>query len=121
MTHDVPFTVSPSAEAHLQEMLRYVAETVPETADLIPVLCRGMSRTTWAWRGASPMPEYSDEEYSIVYHRPDQVAEWPRVRLAGADLATAPETLEKMRGLHLLLTGATEGEPLSGRIMSRRY
>jgi hypothetical protein len=67
------------------------------------------------------MPEYSDEEYSIVYHRPDQVAEWPRVRVAGVDLATDPETLEKMRGLHLVLTGATDGEPLAGQVMGRRY
>jgi hypothetical protein len=122
MTRDVPFTVSPAAAAHLRETLRYVAETVPDTALLVPALCRrGRSVTTWAWRGASAMPEYSDEEYSVVYYRPEQVAEWPRVRVAGTDLAADPDTLAKMRGLHLVLTEAAEGEPLSGRIMGRRY
>ena len=122
MTQDVPFTVSPAAEAHLREWLRYVAETVPETAALVPVLCpRGSATTTWAWQGAFARPEYTDEEYSVIHYRPEQVAGWPRVRVAGADLAADPETLEKLRGLHLVLTGATEGEPLSGRVVGRRY
>lgn len=121
MSPDAPFTVSPAAEDHLREVLRYVAETVPEAADLVPTLCRGNSRTTWAWRGASATPEYSDEDYSVRCYRPEQVADWPRVRVAGADLAADPATLERMRGLHLLLTGATEGEPLSGQVVARRH
>jgi hypothetical protein len=121
MTPDLLFTVSPAAEAHLREVLRYVAETVPETADLVPALCRGRSTTTWAWRGASAMPEYSDEDYSVRHYRPEQVADWPRVRVAGADLAIHPDTLEKVRGLHLVLTEETGDDPLSGRIVGRRY
>jgi hypothetical protein len=121
MTQDVPFTVSPAADAHLRVVLRYVAETVPETADLVPVLCRGRSMTTWTWRGGSALPEYLDEEYFIGYYCPEQVAGWPRVRVALADLAASPETLEQMRGLHLIMTGATEGEPLSGRVTGRRF
>src|SRR5688572_23971239 len=101
MSLEVPFTVSPTAEAHLREVLRYVAETVPEMADLVPALCRGRSRTTWTWRGASAVPEYSDEEYSVRFYRSELVADWPRVRVAGADLAAEPETLTRMRGLHL--------------------
>ena len=93
---------------------------MPETADLVPALCRGRSRTTWDWRGASAMPEYSDEDYSVHYYRPEQVADWPRVRVAGADLACDPETLERMRGLHVMLTEATEDEPLSGQLVARR-
>jgi hypothetical protein len=121
MTLNAPFTVSPAAEAHIREVLRYIAETVPETVDLIPTLCRGKSITTWSWHGASALPEYSDEDYSIVYYRPEQVADWPRVHVAGADLAVSVEMFERMRGLHLVLTGTTEGDPLSGRIVGRRY
>src|SRR5262249_8549130 len=105
MTQDAPFTVSPAADAHLREVLRYVAETVPETAGLVPVLCRGRSMTTWTWRGGSALPEYSDEEYFIRHYHPEQVAGWPRVRVALTDLAASPEILEQMQGLHLLLTG----------------
>ena len=121
MLSDVPFTISPAAAAHLRELLHYVAETVPEATGQIPVLYRGRSRTTWAWRGASAMPEYSDEEYSVRYYRPEQVAGWPRVRVAEVDLAVDPETLDRMRGLHLVLTGGTEGEPLSGQVVARRH
>lgn len=121
MTQTIPFTVSPAAEAHLRELLRYVAETVPETSDLVPTLCRGKSITTWSWQGASALPEYSDEDYCIIYYRPEQVAGWPQVRVAGAELAASGETLEKMRGLHLELAGTTEGDPMSGRIVGRRY
>jgi hypothetical protein len=115
------FTVSPAAESHLREVLSYIAETVPETAELLPALYRGRSGTTWAWRGASAIPEYSDEEYSIRYFRPEQVADWPRVRVAGMDPAIEPETLERMWGLHLGLTGAEVGEPLSGQVVARRH
>src|SRR5262245_7716362 len=104
MTQDAPFTVSPAADAHLRELLRFVAETVPESADMVPVLCRGKSMTTWTWRGASALPEYSVEEYFISYYRPEEVAGWPRVRVGLAELAARPEILEQMRGLHLLLT-----------------
>jgi hypothetical protein len=120
MTQDMPFTVSAAAEAHLREVLRYVAETVPETK-LVPVLRREKSKMIWALGGAFARPEYSDEDYSVGYYRPGQVADWPRVRVAGADLAASPETLEKLRGLHLVLQQATEGEPLSGRVVGRRY
>ena len=120
MTLAMSFTVSPEAEAHFREVLRFIAECVPETADLVPALCRGRSWTTWAWRGASAIPEYSDEEYSVRYYHPRQVADWPRVRVAGTDLAADPEALAKMLGLHLVLTGATEGEPLSGQVVARR-
>ena len=109
MPLDVSFTVSPAAETHLREVLSYVAETVPETADLVPTLYRGRSGTTWAWRGASAIPEYSDEEYSVRYFRPEQVADWPRVRVAGVDLAIDPETLERMWGLHLGTDGGGGG------------
>jgi hypothetical protein len=102
-------------------LLHHVAETVPEAAGLVPALCRERSRTTWAWRGASAMPEYSDEDYTVRYYRPEQVADWPLVRVAGADLAVDPGTLDRMRGLHLVLTGGTEGEPLSGQVVARRY
>ena len=121
MTRDVPFTVSVAAEAHLREVLRFVAETVPETAELVPVLCRGRSTTTWTWQGASARPEYSDEDYSIGHYRPEQVAGWPRVRVAGTDLAVHPETLDRMRGLDLELKGARDGEPLAGQVFGRRY
>jgi len=121
MTQDVPFTVSPAADAHLREVLRFVAENVPESADLVPVLCRGKSMTTLTWRGASALPEYTVEEYSISYYRPEEVSNWPRVRVALAEVAARPEILEQMRGLHLTLTGAIEGEPLSGRVVGRRF
>lgn len=121
LDQNVPFTVTPAAEAHLRELLRYVAETVPETADLVPALCRGRSRTTWAWRGGSAMPEYTDEDYAVRYYRPEQVADWPRLRVAGADLAADPETLTGLRGLELVLTEASDGEPLSGQVVARRY
>jgi len=67
------------------------------------------------------MPEYSDEDYSVRHYRPEQVADWPRVRVAGADLAAHPETLERLRGLNLELNGAQTGEPLSGQVVGRRY
>jgi hypothetical protein len=118
---DAPFTLSPEAEIHFRYLLRYIAENVPETSDLIPVLCRGKIITTWTWRGASPLKEFSDEEFSIGYYRPDQVANWPRVRVAGAELAANNDTLEKASGLHLALTEATAGEPMSGRVIGRRY
>jgi len=121
MTRDVPFTVSPAAEAHLGEVLRYIAESVPETADLVPVLSRGRSTTTWTWQGASARPEYSDEDYSVGYYRPEQVADWPRVWVAGRDLAVCPETLDRLRGLNLEPKGARDGEPLSGQVFGRRY
>ena len=122
MLLDMPFTVSPVAEAHLRQVLRYVAETVPdEVAGLVPALCLSRSWTTWAWRGTAAMPEYSEEEYCIRYYRPEQVADWPRVRVAGADLAADTETLTKMSGLHLGMTGVTEGEPLSGHVVARRH
>lgn len=120
MPLDAPFTVSPAAEAHLREVLRYVVETVPETASMVPALCPGKSSTTWAWRGASAVPEYSDEEYAIRFYSPEQVADWPRLRMAGLELAAEPKMLENMRGLHLELTGATEGELLSGQVIARR-
>src|SRR5262245_37683686 len=116
MTQDAPFTVSPAADAHLREVLRYGAEHVPEAGALVHVLCRGKSMTTWTWRGATALPEFTDEEYSIGYYRPEQVAGWPRVRVALAEVAAGPEVLEQMRGLHLMLTGAIDGEPLSGRV-----
>ena|SRR5438105_3640019 len=121
MTQNAPFTVSAAAEAHLREWLRYVAETVPETADLVPALWRGKSITTWSWRGTSASPEYSDEIYSIIYYHPEHVVEWPRVRVAGVELAAHSETLEKMRGLHLVLTETTESDVLAGEIVGRRY
>jgi hypothetical protein len=121
MTQNALFTVSPAAEAHLRELLRYVAETVPETVNQVPTLCRGKSITTWSWRGASALPEYSDEDYSIIYYRPEQVADWPRVRVAEADLAISSDTLEKMRGLHLALEETTGGDLMSGRVVGRRY
>jgi hypothetical protein len=121
MTRHVPFTFSQEAEAHFRALLSYVVEVVPETADLVPVLCRGKSMTTWMWCGASALPEYSDEEYSLSFYRPEQVADYPRVRMSWAELAVYPETLEKLRGLHLELTEATDGESLSGRVVGRRY
>ena len=121
MTQDVPFTVSPAAEVHLREWLRYIVEAVPEAAELVPVLCRGRSRTTWTWEGASARPDYSDEDYSIGLHRPEEATDWPRARVADADLAVGPETFARMRGLHLVLPDATDGEPLSGQVVGRRY
>lgn len=121
MPLDVPFTVSPAAEAHLREVLRLVVEIVPEAADLVPALCLGRSSTTWAWRGASALPEYTDEAYCIRCYRAEQVADWPRVRVAGADLAAEPETLARMSGLHLGLTTVIEGELLSGQVVARRH
>lgn len=118
---DAPFTVSQEADTHFRNLLRYVADTVPETADLVPVLSRGATVTTWTWRGASALKEYSDEEYCISYHQPHQVANWPRVRMVGTILATHPDTLEKAHGLDLVLTEVTDGEPLSGRVIGRRY
>lgn len=117
---DVPFTVSPAAEAHLRELIRYVAEAVPETAGLIPILCRGRCVTTWTWEGASARPDYSDEDYYIGYYRPEQAADWPRMRVAGTDLAASRDTLERLRGLHLDLAEKVEGDPLSGRVVGRR-
>ena len=118
----MPFTVSPTAEAHLCEVLRDVAETVPEMPDLVPALCRGRSRTTWTWRGASAMPEYSDEEYSVRFYRPELVADWPRVQVPspGRNWPPNPRRLPGCGGLHLGLTGAIEGEPLSGQVVARR-
>jgi len=120
MPLDVPFTLSPAAEVHLRDVLRYVVETVPETTSMVPALCRGKSSTTWAWRGASAIPEYSDEEYSIRFYTPEQVADWPRVRVAGLELAAETQTLANMLGLHLEMSGASEGEPLSGQVIARR-
>jgi hypothetical protein len=121
LTQAMSFTLSPEAEAHFREVLSYVVGLVPETADLVPVLCRGRSMTTWTWFGASALPAYSDEEYSVGFYRPEQVADWPLVRVSGAQLVVNPETLEKLRGVHLVLTDATEGESLSGRVVGRRY
>ena len=121
VARDGPFTVSPAAEAHLRELIRYVAEAVPETAGLTPALCRGKCVTTWTWEGASARPDYSDEDYYIGFYRPEQVAGWPRVRLAGVDVAADRDVLERMRGLHLELTEKTAGDPLTGRVVGRRY
>jgi hypothetical protein len=122
MPSEALFTVAPAVGAYLRELLRYVAETVPETAELVPVLCpRGSATTTWAWHGAFARPEYTDEVYSVVHHRAEQVADWPRVQVAGVDLAANPETLLRMRGVQLLLTGVTGGEALSGQLVARRY
>jgi hypothetical protein len=121
MPPDAPFTVSSAAAAHVRAVLRYVADAVPETADLVPALRRGGSRTTWVWEGGSARPEFSDEDYSVGYYRPEQVADWPRVRVAGTELAADRETLDRLRGLHLMLTAAIDGDPLSGQLVVRRY
>ena len=119
MTHDVPFTVSASAEAYFREALGDGA-SIPETVGLVPALCYGRYMTTWALRGRA-IPEYTAQVYSVGYYRPDQVAGWPRVRVAGADLAVHPETLAGLRGLHLELEPGTAGQPFSGGVVGRRY
>jgi len=97
-----------------------MGETVSGTAGLVPAVCWRRTLVDWSFQEWFA-PDYSEGEYSIGYYRPDHVAGWPRVRVAGTEMAVYPEMFEMMRGLHLVLKGATEGEPLSGRVVGRRY
>jgi len=45
-----------------------------------------------------------DGEYLLVaYHRPRQVANWPRFEIGGRPIAICPDTLARLEGKRLLL------------------
>ena len=111
-----PFTVSPAAEAHLREVLRYVVvKTVPETASSGPGLCPGkvLDDLLGLARAPSAVPEDTRmKEYAIRFYSPEPVADSPapagwRAWSCSVQTQDAGEHARTAPGVS---PGATEGE-----------
>lgn len=117
MMKDLPFTVSPSAAAYIEEALR-LAKAEPEFAGLVPAFCFHSSATAWTPDGRSI--DFLPRGH-IGWYKPGDVADWDRCRVAGVDFAIHSELLEELRGTSLEVGEAEIDWPASQGLVARRY
>jgi hypothetical protein len=115
MFKDLPFTVSPSAMAYLEETMREI-EATSKFAGLATTLSWSCNETHVDSKGRV-LSRFPGEFFSIGLQKPDLVSDNDRFWLGGAEVAIDSDTLERLKGTNLEL----DESPGGPRLVARRY